>query len=229
MSDNDLQRLFAALLHLDLPKSMASRLCALGGEVDIKCGAVAELDDPAARSIVFVAEGVAKFVGHLGNDREQVVAFLLANDLTVFPRSDAVPYSLHGITDCRLLAFPADAFIRTIAADPDLAKAICEHMFVAFDQSRDMSVLLGRKTAQERVATFLTSMAERIGKQNDDGVSLSLPISRREIADSLGLTIETVSRQFSELRELGIIDTNGRSDVTIIDRLRIREVAALPC
>jgi len=102
-------------------------------------------------------------------------------------------------------------------------------MFVAFDQSRDMSVLLGRKTAQERVATFLTSMAERIGKQNDDGVSLSLPISRREIADSLGLTIETVSRQFTELRELGIIDTNGRSDVTILDRLRIREVAALPC
>ncbi|QZD88715.1 Crp/Fnr family transcriptional regulator [Qipengyuania aurantiaca] len=228
MSDNDFQRLFAAILDLGLPKSMASRLRAFGREIDVKCGTVAEFDETSDRFIVFVAKGVAKLVGHLGNDREQIVALVLTNDLIMQSRTGTVPYFLYGITDCRLLAFPADAFIRTVAADPDIAKAIFDRMFVAFDQSRDMSVLLGRKTAQERVASFLSSMADRIGNEDENAGLLSLPISRREIADSLGLTIETVSRQFTELRQLGVIDTNGRSEVKILDRLRIRKLAALP-
>ena len=77
--------------------------------------------------------------------------------------------------------------------------------------------MLGRKTAQERLASFLVTMADRIGMQQGGQCVLDLPMSRRDIADSLGLTIETVSRQLTVLRDLALIETSGRSIVTLAD------------
>jgi CRP/FNR family transcriptional regulator len=86
---------------------------------------------------------------------------------------------------------------------------------------RDKSLALGRKTAPERLAGFLVGMAVRIGAPQDDITFLDLPMSRRDIADSLGLTIETVSRQFTLLREQKIIETVGKSGVRIRDLLAL--------
>jgi CRP/FNR family transcriptional regulator, anaerobic regulatory protein len=85
-------------------------------------------------------------------------------------------------------------------------------------------MLLGRKTASEKVATFLLEMAERLadnrGCQAVPGPAkqFALPFSRQQVADVLGLTIETVSRQFSRLKAQGVIGLPSRRDVEIIDR-----------
>lgn len=226
MTDDDIRRRFAAILPESLPKSRVAQLVSLGRLLEIKSGATASLGETSERFIVFVAEGTAKFIGHIGNDREQIVSFVMPDDLVMFSRTATLPYTLCGITHARLLVFPAGIFIRAVAADGDLANRVFEHLFLGFDRSRDMAVLLGRKTARERVATFLSSMSERIGTRTSGAISIDLPVSRREIADSLGLTIETVSRQFTELRELGVIDTSGRSEVSIRDLQYIRKLAA---
>ena len=81
-------------------------------------------------------------------------------------------------------------------------------------------------TAQERVASFLLDLTERIAAIRNGIAVLELPMSRREIADSVGLTIETVSRQLSQLREHGILQTNGRSELVILDLDQLRRLAS---
>lgn len=80
---------------------------------------------------------------------------------------------------------------------------------------------MGHKSAAARIADFLVSMAERLAGCTSGACAFVLPMSRRDIGDSLGLTIETVSRQITELREAGLVATEGRSMV------RLTDVAAL--
>ena len=84
-------------------------------------------------------------------------------------------------------------------------------------------LLLGRKSAPEKVATFLLEMSERLVDRTcapDDGAldHFTLPFGRQQIADILGLTIETVSRQLTKLRSDGLIDLPSRREVVILDR-----------
>jgi CRP/FNR family transcriptional regulator len=89
-------------------------------------------------------------------------------------------------------------------------------------------LLLGRKTAREKIATFLIMILTRsqIAEQGtkESGASISLPLTREAMADYLGLTIETVSRQFSAMRKEGLIILNGRRYVVIPDPDALRAV-----
>jgi CRP/FNR family transcriptional regulator len=99
----------------------------------------------------------------------------------------------------------------------------------ALHRSRTRMMQLGHKSARQRIADFLVSMAERLtdstGGTAGGACRLILPMSRRDIGDSLGLTIETVSRQFTELREAGLIETRGRSLVQLRDLAALAQAA----
>jgi len=101
---------------------------------------------------------------------------------------------------------------------------LLENTTLSLRRCREKTIALGRKTAGERIAVFLVGMAERIGVEQDGRLVLELPMSRRDISDSLGLTIETVSRQLSKLRDDGVIETVGRSGVILntLESLRDR-------
>jgi CRP/FNR family transcriptional regulator len=91
--------------------------------------------------------------------------------------------------------------------------------------AQEQMLLLGRKTAQERVASFLLGMARRKGKLGQDAETLTLTMTRSDIADFLGLTIETVSRTFTNLRNRGCIALDGAANLSIIDRDELEELA----
>ncbi|MDG5747573.1 helix-turn-helix domain-containing protein [Qipengyuania sp. XHP0207] len=227
MSDNDLHRFFTAILPSSLTQSKMSHLKSSGRELELPRGVNTEFASETHRWVIFVADGAAKLVGHAGSDREQIVAFALKGDILLLPDGRTVQYYLSGLTDTKILAFPIDDLVRTIASDSDAIMVIFDRALAALDYCNEMSVLLGRKTAFERVASFLESMGQRIGNEQAGVTSIDLPMSRREIADSLGLTLETVSRQFTELREQGVIDTKGRSEVSILSPHRLRDLAKL--
>ena len=84
---------------------------------------------------------------------------------------------------------------------------------------------LGHQSARQRIAGFLVSMAERICGCTRGSCEFSLPMARADIGDSLGLTIETVSRQFTDLRHDGLVTTRGRSAVTLVDIEALRREA----
>lgn len=227
MPHDDVFKRFADSLTLSLASDSAANLFSLGEVVSVLAKDTAKFQLTAARLIVFVSKGAVKLVAHVGPDREQIVAFAFAEEVLVLSPTSHTPFELRALIDCRIVAFSADRLFQALAKDTEAAGALFATTLSALDRSRERSILLGRKTAQERIASFLLDMAERTGTPKGDIVLLSLPMTRREIADSLGLTIETVSRRFTELREQRVIDTAGRSDVSILDPYRIRKLAGL--
>lgn len=167
--------------------------------------------------IVFLASGSTKLVAHASQGREQVVAFHFAGDLISVPASGAHAYSLSALDDCELIYFPAADFLQLAQQEEKMVNQMLDRALSALARCREKTVTLGRKTAQERLASFLVTMAGRVGQQAKHGVEMDLPMSRRDIGDSLGLTIETVSRQLSELRAAGLLSTPTRSLVCIAD------------
>lgn len=216
-----------AMLPSNLSVSSLTRLQSLGRLHLVEQGELAELNGHDRRWVVFVSTGAAKLVAHVGADRDQIICFAFGDDLLALSPSSQTQYALHALTACRLVAFPAQELMQAATETGDAACFILEAALVALDCAREKSVLLGRKTAGERMASFLLSMAGRIGKPRGKTISLTLPMSRREIADSLGMTIETVSRQLTELRDLRIIRTRGRSEICILDRDQLVERSAL--
>lgn len=167
--------------------------------------------------IVFVASGSTKLVARASQAREQVVAFHFEGDLVTVPARGAHAYSLCALEHCELIYFRSDEFFKFARLEAELVDAVLARAMRALSRCREKTIALGRKSAQERLAGFLLSMAERIGAHDGDRCLLNLPMSRGDIADSLGLTIETVSRQFGDLRTAGLIETEGRSKVVLFD------------
>ncbi|MHA7819386.1 MAG: Crp/Fnr family transcriptional regulator [Erythrobacter sp.] len=167
--------------------------------------------------IVFVASGSTKLVACASQAREQVVAFHFAGDLVSVPARGAHAYSLCALEDCELIYFPADEFFRLARFESELVDAMLARAMRALSRCREKTIALGRKNAQERLAGFLLSMAERIGEHDEKRCLLDLPMSRGDIADSLGVTIETVSRQFGDLKAAELLETEGRSKVVLFD------------
>ncbi|UAB78905.1 helix-turn-helix domain-containing protein [Erythrobacter sp. SCSIO 43205] len=167
--------------------------------------------------IIFIARGSTKLVAQASQGREQIVAFNFEGDMVSVPAKAAHVYSLIALEDCELIYFPAQEFFRLAQEEAVMISDMLDRALKALARCREKTIALGRKTAGERIASFLISMAERIGDGAPDGITMELPMSRRDIADSLGLTIETVSRQLTDLRSAGIIQTPGRSRVVLTD------------
>jgi len=167
--------------------------------------------------IVFVASGSSKLVAHASLGRQQVVAFHFAGDLVSVPGSSAHAYSLCALEDCELIYFPSAEFLQLAQHETGMVAEVLDRALRALARCREKTVTLGRKTAQEKLASFLVTMSERIGAEFAQGVDLDLPMSRQDIGDSLGLTIETVSRQFSDLRAQGLLETPSRSRIRLLD------------
>ena len=208
-------RFVAAMVPSASPGLSASLMEAVQ-TVQLRSGEAFRIEDGRDR-FAYVDHGAAKLVARASGGREQVVAFHFAGDLVWVPSPAAHEYRLCALTQSSLVTIPAGHFLAAIRDDAAAMAGLFERTRTALLRSRDKSVSLGRKSAQERIADFLTGMATRIGTGDPRHPDIELAMSRRDIADSLGLTIETVSRQFSELRAASLIETRGRSHVHIND------------
>ena len=171
--------------------------------------------DGNSSQLIFVGQGATKLVAHASEARDQIVAFHFGGEVFSVPEQDNYSYSVCALRDCSLLTFPADDFLDLAASEAGILRQLLDNTTGSLRRCREKTIALGRKTAAERVAVFLLAMSERIGMEQDGTVLLELPMSRRDIAESLGLTIETVSRQLSLLREAGVIETTGRSGIVL--------------
>ena len=174
---------------------------------------------------VYVARGTTKLVAHASGSRDQIIAFHFGGDLYSVPARDNYSYSVCALTDCDLLFFPAHEFLALAGDEPQVLRRLLDNTIDSLQRCREKTIALGRKTASERIAVFLLAMGERIGTAQGTAVRLELPMSRRDISESLGLTIETVSRQLTVLRAAGIIETAGRSTVILRDLQQLRHHA----
>lgn len=205
---------------------VADGLCALGEAAQLARGE--ELaPDPETDRLVWLASGAAKLVARgaarpgagtpAGGPGGQVLAFHFAGDLVSVLRQKDGDFRLVALTPCDLVTFPSDRFLDHAQGDPAVLRSVLTRSLQALHRSRTRMMQMGHKSAAARIADFLVSMAERLTGATRGPCAFALPMSRRDIGDSLGLTIETVSRQLTELREAGLVATEGRSKVAITD------------
>jgi CRP/FNR family transcriptional regulator len=201
--------------------AIADQLCAIGQHERLAKGE-ALANDAFHDRLIHIAAGSAKLVAQPAGTADgagalQVLAFHFAGDMVSVLRQQGEDFRLIALTDCELTAFSTDAFLDIAQADPAVLRWVLTRSLQALHRSRTRMMQLGHKSARQRIADFLVSMAERLSDSTSGACRLMLPMSRRDIGDALGLTIETVSRQFTELREAGLIETRGRSLVQLLD------------
>ena len=182
--------------------------------------------DPAEDRFAIVVSGVIKLIKSLPDGRHQIVALLFPSDLLGRPFKPGGRYTAETATAVELCCFGRPAFERLMREEEDLRQLFLERTLDDVDAGRDWMLLLGRKSAQERVAALLLLLLRRLSAPEcascaqQASAQITLPLSRSEMADYLGLRIETVSRQLQRLRAAGVIETRGRT-------ITVRDVPAL--
>ncbi len=182
-------------------------------------------DDPADH-IFFLTDGTMKAYKLLPNGRSQIVRFVATGEILNSTCFVNYTYSTEALGDCAVLQFSRARFDRLVAGDPVLMASITSKLALELQQAQKQILLLGRMPASERVSSFLLDIAER---QNPDvtdfepGLLIELPMARADIADYLGLTIETVSRAFSRFRRDGLIDLPRPNLVLLRDQTGLQQ------
>jgi len=208
----------------------ADRLCEIGYCLHLAKGDELAPDAHEDR-LVFISRGSAKLAARPVADAPsgQVLAFHFGGDMISVLRQSASEtwgdFRLMALSDCDIVVFPADRFLDIAQADPVVLRSVLARSLQALHRSRTRMMQMGHKSAQQRIADFLVSMAERLADCTTGPCAFALPMSRRDIGDSLGLTIETVSRQLTELREAGLVATEGRSKVCLSDVTALARLA----
>lgn len=170
-------------------------------------------------------EGVMRLYKLLPDGRRQIVGFALPGDFLGMTTSGHHSFSADAIGPVSVCRFSRASFARFAEDKPCLLRRINELALRELSQARDHMVLLGRRSAEEKVATFVIGWRDRLIQLKGPSTTLSLPMSRQDIADYLGLTIETVSRTFTKLERDGVIEivTGG---ISLLDPARAEALAA---
>lgn len=156
--------------------------------------------DDAVELLYRVVRGVVRTSRVTADGRRQVGAFYYAGDLFGLEPGPDHRFGAEALADCEILVVRRSA-VRAAAGDAELDRAILEAQRLEMERLQDHVVMLGRKSARERVASFLMSIAER---SDDDHADLAM--GRQDMADYLGLTIETVSRMLTQLQGEAIVE-----------------------
>jgi CRP/FNR family nitrogen fixation transcriptional regulator len=161
-----------------------------------------------------VVSGAVREMRFSSDGRRQILAFRLPGDVFGLEPGDVHTLTAETISDAEIVMVRRSLVEKAAAADADAAQSWIKHTAHDLMEARNHALVLGRKGANERVAAFLLSMSERCVLAN----SFDLPMSRADIADFLGLTIETVSRSFTEMERQQAIDLPSSRRVVMRNR-----------
>jgi CRP/FNR family transcriptional regulator len=186
-----------------------------------------------------VIDGVAKKVKSTADGRQQIVGLLFGGDLLDQMFFDHAPYTIEAVSELSLCSYPKSGFEAMVRDDPSLEHRLLHQVTKELNEAQEWMLLLGRKTARERVASFLLMLARRGAKLNcphgeggdaptanpaPDSIVV-IPVSRSVMADYLGLTTETVCRQMTNLRHDSIIRLPDNHSFELVDHCGLQHAA----
>jgi len=169
-----------------------------------------------------VLSGVVRTSKLLSDGRRQIDAFHLAGDIFGIEAGEEYRFCAEAVGDCVVIAYRRSNLGALMGSDSQLAQEMTMGMMRSLVRAQNHMLLLGRKSALEKIATFLLDMVER----TSGGDALDLPMSRSDIADHLGLTIETVSRSFTQLERQGMIELPSARHVVLSNRAALEHLNA---
>ncbi len=176
-------------------------------------------------------EGMLKLAISTPDGREQIVGLLYPADFVGRPYAEEADHTVEALTDVELCVFPRRQFEHVLDDHIRMERLLLQRTLTALHEARARMLMISRKTASERVADFLLEMAAKVGEGGcraaaGGPLTFDLPLTRGQMADVLGLTIETVSRQLTRLKTAGIIGLPGARAVTISDPGALQAIAA---
>ena len=188
-------------------------LSEIGKRRTVKAGETVTWEGDENSLCANVVAGALKLCKTTEDGKEQVVGLLFEGDFLGSPYASEGEMTAVALADTDLCVYPRGQFERVLDAKPKLERALLQRTLHSLNESRDRQLTLARRGAKARIAGLLFDIYRASG-----GTSITLPMARRDIADYLGLTIETVSRQFTDLRTDGIIDSErGSRTIRIVN------------
>ncbi|MBM6583607.1 helix-turn-helix domain-containing protein [Microvirga sp. BT689] len=169
-----------------------------------------------------VLSGFVRTSKLLSDGRRQIDAFHLSGDVFGIEADDEHRFCAEAVGDCVVIAHRRSNLSALMGNDTLLAQEMTMGMMRSLVRAQNHMLLLGRKSALEKIATFLLDMAERTAGKD----ALDLPMSRTDIADHLGLTIETVSRSFTQLERQGAIELPSARHVVLANKTALERLNA---
>jgi CRP/FNR family transcriptional regulator, anaerobic regulatory protein len=198
-----------------------SRVATLGASQRLRPGQQLFAEGDRADDIFETVSGTVRLYKLLPDGRRQIIGFLGAGRLLGFAHHDTYAYTAEAVTVVTLHRYARHGFDRLMDQIPGLARRLLSAATDELRAAQNQMLLLGRKTAAEKIASFLLAMEADGG--NDE---ILVPMARGDIADYLGLTIETVCRNLAKLKQDEIIGLPTPNRITILDRERLEDLAA---
>lgn len=198
----------------------------LGWTIRLKAGQPLLHEGDAATRVFTLTRGALKLYKLLPDGRRQVTGFMFPGDFLGITVDEEHAFTVEAVADSRLCWFPRNRFGDFVENHPKLERELYRVAAHELAAAQAQMVLLGRKTAEERLASFFLMLLERAeGLSGRPKRMIELPMSRSDIADYLGLTKETVSRVLAVLKDRRTVRLAALKLVEIIDRRALSELA----
>lgn len=178
-----------------------------------------------ADTVFNVVRGIIKLYKLLPDGRRQITGFLFPGDFLGIAAGGAYSYSAEAVAEVTLCRFPRRKLYPLFERFPKLERRLLGIATDELTAAQDQMLLLGRKTASEKLSTFLLALADRSGVAGNSGDPVHVPMTRTDIADYLGLTVETVSRTLGRLKRAGLIEVPDTHAVVLARRDKLEEIA----
>lgn len=178
-----------------------------------------------ARHVYSVTAGTMKVYKLLPDGRCQVTGFLFPGDFLGLAHDETYAYSAESVTHSALCSYPRGKLEGLLKEFPQMEERLLGMAKHELMVAQEQMLLLGRKTAKERLASFLLMLSRAAARRGQKGNPVLVPMSRSDIGDYLGLTTETVSRTFTQLKRDKLIAAESGNRVRLIDRERLDELA----
>jgi CRP/FNR family transcriptional regulator, anaerobic regulatory protein len=179
--------------------------------------------------VASVVTGIATLTQTMEDGRRQMVGLLQPSDFVGRPGRATAAFDVTAVSDLVMCCFRKKPFEEMMVSTPHVAQRLLEMTLDELDAAREWMLLLGRKTAREKIASLLAILARRTTmltqKRAGGAIAFELPLTREAMADYLGLTLETVSRQMSALKKDGVIVVEGNRSITVPNYDRLVEEA----
>jgi CRP/FNR family transcriptional regulator, anaerobic regulatory protein len=183
----------------------ARELHRLAARIVVPAGKIIFLENEPADSVFGLSKGTARLFKLMADGRRQIVSLALPGEFLEMPTVDQHGYSAAAIGEVELCRFPRNPLLGRIRSSPKLMGVLVDFLTRQLNLAQDQLVMLGKRSAEERVLLFLAAWRDRIIALKPLQQYLPLPMLREDIADLLGLTIETISRTLSGLEKKKVI------------------------
>jgi CRP-like cAMP-binding protein len=196
------------------------------GQRRLKAKEFVFMEGDPTMNVYWIESGAVSLFKVLADGRRQIIGFAYAGDFIGLGAEGARPVSAQALNPTRVRSISVTKLHKIAADDPDLSFRLYQMLAAEIAEARDLMLTTGHRSACERVAGFLLALSRRNRRSGKESHFIDLPMTRTDIGDFLGLTIETVSRTLTKFKNRGLIDLPQCARVHLLSMIELEGIAA---